>query len=128
MNRTPSHVTFSGMYMHLLQCGTCHWLKVSCAHVIHVSSAWCCCLDTLRPSTLHSSPSLSSSFSFSSSSSSSSIADVAQGVDEVPGKWMIPTGHDAGVEDDGMPDVQRRVLPNRVRDHHEGEERFGRHI
>ena len=36
------------------------------AHVIHVSSAYCCCcLDTLRPSTLYSSPSLSSSFSFS---------------------------------------------------------------
>ena len=46
--------------------------KVSCAHVIHISSAWCCCLDTLRLSTLHSSPSLSSSFSFSRSSSSSS--------------------------------------------------------
>ena len=43
------------------------------AHVIHVSSACCCCLDTLRPSTLHSSPSLSSSFSFSCSSSPSSM-------------------------------------------------------
>ena len=38
-----------------------------------MSSACCYCLDTLRPSTLHSSPSLSSSFSFSCSSSSSSM-------------------------------------------------------
>ena len=42
---------------------------VSCAHV----SSACCCFDTLRPSTLHSSPSLSSSFPFSCSSSSSSM-------------------------------------------------------
>ena len=65
VNRTPSHVTFSRVSQHTFQCRTSHWLKVSCAHVIHVSSACCCCPDTLRPSTLHSSPSLSSSFSFS---------------------------------------------------------------
>ena len=44
------------------------------AHVTHVSSACCCCLDTIldtiRLSTLCSPPSLSSSFSFSCSSSS----------------------------------------------------------
>ena len=73
VNRTPWHVTFSRVSQHTFQCRTLHWLKVSCAHVIHVSSAWCCWLDTLRISTLHSSPSLSSSFSFSWSVSSSSM-------------------------------------------------------
>ena len=38
------------------------------------------------------------------------------GVDDVPGKWRTPTRRDAGVEDHSMPDVQRRVLQNRVRD------------
>ena len=64
---------------HIFSCFTAHisvshvtLAQVSCAHVIHVSSAWCCCLDTLRLSALHSSPSLSSSFAFSWSSSSSS--------------------------------------------------------
>ena len=49
---------------HIFSCFTAHismshvtLAQVSCAHVIHVSSAWCCCLDTLRLSTLHSSPS-----------------------------------------------------------------------
>ena len=65
---------------HIFSCFTAHisvshvtLAQVSCAHVIHVSFAWCCCLDILRLSTLHSSPSLSSSFSFSWSSSSSSM-------------------------------------------------------
>ena len=44
------------------------------AHVIHVSSACCCCLDTLRPSSVCSPPSLSFSFSFSCSSPSSSMS------------------------------------------------------
>ena len=43
-------------------------------------------------------------------------------------EWKTPTRHGAGVEDHGTPDVQRRVLQNRVRDHHEGEEQFGQHI
>ena len=59
-----SHVTFSRVSQHTFQCRTWHWLKVSCAHVIHLSSACCCCLDTLRPSTLYSSSSLSSSVFF----------------------------------------------------------------
>ena len=66
---------------------TSHFLALACthfhvardigsrclAHVIHVSSACCCCFFALRFSTLHSSPSLSSSFSFSCSSSFSSM-------------------------------------------------------
>ena len=36
--------------------------------------------------------------------------------------------NDAGVENHGMPNVQQRVLQNRVRDHHEGEEQFRQHI
>ena len=55
------------------------------------------------------------------------LAGVAQGVGEVPGKWNTPTRHDAGVENHGMPDVQQRVLQNRVREHHEGEEQFRQH-
>ena len=42
---------------HIFSCFTAHismshvtLAQVSCAHVIHVSSAWCCCFDTLRPS------------------------------------------------------------------------------
>ena len=64
VNRTPSHVTFSRICMHSQQSRTRDIGSRCLAHVIHVSSACCCCLDTLRPSTLHSSPSLSSSFSF----------------------------------------------------------------
>ena len=64
-------------------CETNGWIWICVGMVIAIltvssgapsgSSACCCCLDTLRPSTLHSSPSLSSSFSFSCSSSSSSM-------------------------------------------------------
>ena len=71
VNRTPSHVTFSRVSQHSFQCRTWHWLMVSCAQVIHVSSTWCCCLAIL-----HSSPSLSSSFSFSWSSSSMCVGSM----------------------------------------------------
>ena len=61
----------------VMNTGQVHKLKIVddlWAHdVIHVSSACCCCLDTLRLSSLCSPPSLSSSFSFSWSSSSSSM-------------------------------------------------------
>ena len=70
VNRTPSHVTFSRICMHSFQCRTRHWLKMfvritSCHHALE----WLSFLISLRLSTLHSSPSLSS-FSFSWSSSS----------------------------------------------------------
>ena len=55
--RTPSHVTFLA-----LACIHFHVVRdigSRCfAHVIHVSSARCCCLDTLRPATLCSPTSL----------------------------------------------------------------------
>ena len=74
LNRTPSHVTFSRTCVHSFQCRTWHWLKVSCAYHVMSSCVWLCVWsDTLRPCTLHSSPSLSSSFSFSCSSSSASM-------------------------------------------------------
>ena len=72
MNRTPH---------------TSHFLALACTHfnvardigsrclarITSCHHAFGCCLDTLRLSTLHSSPSLSSSFSLSCSSSSSSM-------------------------------------------------------
>ena len=58
VNRTPSHVTH-------FKRRTWLWLKVSCVHHVMSSCVWLCVWsDTLRPSTLHSSQSLSSSSSF----------------------------------------------------------------
>ena len=62
VNRTPSHVTFSRICMRSFQCRTWHWLKTVVrivSSMFHVLVR----LDSLRLSTLHSSPSLSSSFS-----------------------------------------------------------------
>ena len=50
------------------------------------------------------------------------LAGAAHGVDEVPEPWKTTTRHNAGLEGHDMPGVQRRVLQNRVRDHHEGQE------
>ena len=63
---------FLVFYTHSFQCRTWHWLKMSCTHQVMSSRVWLCVWsDTLRPSILHSSPSLASSFSFSCSYSSS---------------------------------------------------------
>ena len=77
MNKTPSHVTFSRVSQHtfqmshvtLAQGSRCLARITSCHHVFGCAFD----LTSLRLSTWHSSPSLSSSFSFSCPSSSSSM-------------------------------------------------------
>ena len=69
--QNTSHVTFSRCFCTLISMS--HMTLAQGSRCVartssHVSSAWCCRLDTLRLSTLYSSPSLSSSTSSSSTS------------------------------------------------------------